>query len=303
MTGSYDLLNKNELRITDVQLAGADLTAVAHVAADVLDMRNDEVFVTDYLDNILTFDIMRPTIYPHQLLGRADELLAALSTVPGVHLSAESRVTSNGMLGWIAAAGEDERAVVAALAASEQIASEVDARIAKRVAVFSTGAELVSGDVKDTNWQAISESLIDSGFDCEHRGVLPDDEQLIAGSIRRTAEMGFGTIITTGGVGAEAKDCTVEAVLSLVQTVATRYTCHFTAGHGRHVKDGVRIAVGNYRGCRIVTLPGPNDEVLVSLPHITEGLSRNVSDDELATDIADALRGLLRARMNTGEHP
>jgi molybdenum cofactor synthesis domain-containing protein len=300
VTDQYDLLDKSELRVTNIHLGGADLNALAGVAARVLGLEANEVLVTDYLDEVLTFDILRPTMYPHQLLGRSDELLDALRVTPGVTLSALSRVTSNGMLGWIAADAED---MTAAIAGAKRIADEMDARIAKRVAVFSTGAELVSGEVKDTNWLLISDRLGAAGFACEHLGALPDDTQLISGSIRRAASSGFGVVITTGGVGAEAKDCTVEAVLALVPDAATRYTCHFTAGHGRHTKDGVRIAVGTHRGCRVISLPGPNDEVRVSLPHIEAGLANGAADEALASSIAETLRQVLRDRMDPGSHP
>jgi len=300
MTSQYDLLDKNELRVTKIQLNGADLTALAAATATVLGLQTSEVLVTDYLDNTLTFDVLRPTIYGHQLLGRADELLGALRSAPGVTLSGQSRVTSNGMLGWIAADDDD---TVAALGRAELIAKQVSTRIARRVAVFSTGAELVSGEVKDTNWQVISEKLEDADFSCEHLGTLADDQELIAGSIRRATNSGFGVVVTTGGVGAEEKDCTVEAVLSLAPDAATRYTCHFTVGHGRHTKAGVRIAVATYQGCRVISVPGPNDEVRASLPRIIEGLTANASDEALASAIAETLRQLLRDRMaESGRH-
>jgi molybdenum cofactor synthesis domain-containing protein len=297
MTSQYDLLDKSELRVTDIVLAGADLTALAGIAADVLGFQAHEVLVTDYLDETLTFDVLRPTVYSHQLVGRADALLSALREAPGVTVSAHSRVTSNGMLGWISA---DSTEMAAALIEAQRTAEQMDARIAKRVAVFSTGAELVRGEVKDTNWATISEGLGDAGFACEHLGTLPDDQELIAGSIRRAADSGFGVVITTGGVGAEAKDCTVEAVLSLVPDAAAPYTCHFTPGHGRHTKDGVRIALGTYRGTRVISLPGPNDEVRACLGHLVDGLAGHATDAVLASALAETLRQILRDRMAQG---
>jgi nicotinate-nucleotide pyrophosphorylase len=41
---------------------------------------------------------------------------------------------------------------------------------------------------------------------------------------------------------------------------------------GRHKKDGVKIAVGEYNGTLIISLPGPNDEVKASLEPIVNGL-------------------------------
>ena len=275
-------------------MTNADLNTLARVTAEVFGLQANEVLVTDYLDNTLTFDILRPTVYSHQIVGRGAELLDAVRKVDGVMLSPHTRVSSNGMLGWITA---DDELMTATLAKAEHLATQITDRIAKRVGVLSTGAELVSGDVKDTNWQAISDCLGAFGFDCERLGALPDDQDLITGSIRRAADSGFSVVITTGGVGAESKDRSVEAVLSLIPNAATRYTCHFPPGHGRHTKDGVRVAVGTYEACRVITLPGPNHEVLSCLGHVAEGLTANASDDALATTLAHTLRQLLRDCM------
>jgi molybdenum cofactor synthesis domain-containing protein len=299
MTDGFDLLNKKELRVTEVRLNAADLAELAKIVAAVLGVEPAEVLVTDYLDDTLTFDVLRPTLYSHQLVGRAGDLLHALSDVPGVTLSPQSRVSADGMLGWIAA---DDENMAAAITEARRIADQIDARVAKRVGVFSTGAELVSGEVKDSNWAVISRRLSEAGFACEHLDTLPDDSDFIAGSIRRAAEAGFGVVITTGGVGAEAKDCTVEAVLSLIPDAVTPYTCHFTAGHGRHVKDGVRIAVGSHGGCRVISLPGPTEEVRLCLDPIVEGLGAGVDNAALADIIATRLRQKLRDRMAGHEH-
>jgi len=145
---SYDLLDKNELKFTGVQLAGADLNVVAAEVAEVLSLARKEVLVTDYLDQVLTLDILRSDIYPHQLLDRQKPLLKRLAEVPGVTLAADCAVTSAGMLGWIAA---DPAQASAAIERSRSMVSEINARISRRVMVFSTGAELVRGEIKDTN--------------------------------------------------------------------------------------------------------------------------------------------------------
>lgn len=295
-TPGYDLLDKNELTVTDVELTDADLAEVAAAVAEVISLRREEVLVTDYRDRVLTLDVLRPDIYPHQLLGRDSALLERLRTVPGVVIGPAGEVSSRGMLGWIAADPVQGRE---ALTRAEAVAVEMDRRIARRVAVLSTGAELVAGEVRDTNWATITAAL--EGFTCEHRGTVRDDDELIAGTIRMCVEAGFGLVITTGGVGAEDKDRTVEAVQRLDPGAFTPYLCRFEAGHGRHVKDGVRIAVGEFRGARIVSLPGPNDEVTVALQVLREGLATGWPSDRLAADLAEALRQILRDRM-TGRH-
>ncbi len=300
---SFDLLDKRELQIVGVTLDRADLNEVATVAADALGLDRREVLVTDYLEGVLTFDVLRSTIYPHQLLTASETLLARLAQVVGVTLDADAKVEARGMLGWIAADSTD---IGDAIRIAQSKADDIVARVAKRVRIFSTGAELVSGEVKDTNAASVTDGLALDGYLCDHGGALRDDAELIAGSIRRAIDDGYGLVITTGGVGAEAKDCSVEAVLLIDPQAATPYLAHFEtgstlAGHNRHVKDGVRIAVGRSQGSLIVALPGPNDEVTVAIPTLRRGLAQQLAPVDLAESIARTLRGILRSRMQ-GPH-
>jgi molybdenum cofactor synthesis domain-containing protein len=303
---SFDLLDKREVQIVGVTLDRADLNAIAVAAADVLGLDRSEVLVTDFLDRVLTFDVLRSTIYPHQLLTSNEALLARLAEIPGVSLDDGATVEARGMLGWIAADSTDKAEIAEAIRTAQSRANDLLSRIAKRVRIFSTGAELVSGEVKDTNAATIAEGLVPDGFNCHHGGALRDDEELIAGAIRRAIDDGYGLVITTGGVGAEAKDCSVEAVLRIDPQAATPYLAHFETGssrpgHDRHVKDGVRIAVGRYQGSLIVALPGPNDEVTAALPVLRRGLADQLPPGDLAESIARTLRGILRSRMQ-GSH-
>ncbi len=77
---------------------------------------------------------------------------------------------------------------------------------------------------------------------------------------------------------------------------AAPYICHYEGGTGRHVKDGVRIAVGEYNGALIVALPGPNDEVRASLEPLARGLKAGADKAVLAEAIAERLRSVLRER-------
>lgn len=294
---TYDLLHKNELKFTGITLAQADLNHIARSVADALEMAPHEVLVTDYLDHVMTLDILRTSVYPHQILGKKEALLQALAQVKGVTLAANISVTSEGMLGWIGANEEQARE---AMQVAETMASGILERISRRAIIFSTGAEVIGGDIKDTNRDTIAECLRAQGYQVSFGNALKDDIDLIAGTLRRTAGEGYGLMVTTGGVGAESKDCTVEAVLKLDPTAATPYLCRFEKGHGRHVKDGVRIAVGVLGDTRIVSLPGPNDEVRLSMGPLVAGLSRNASKADLAESLAVPLRDKLRDK--TSQH-
>lgn len=293
----YDLLRKTELRIDDIHLSGADLTAIAASAAEVLGLEPGEVLVVDYRDGALVLDIHHERIDAFALVGREEALIQSLGALPGVRVTERTSVSSRGMLGWISL---DRDQAIEALQRGERIASEIISNVAKRAVVFSTGAEVQKGEIKDTNTPTIRRYLADEGFSVSRGGVLEDDKVCIAAEIRKAAQIGgFGLIITTGGVGAEDKDRTVEAVLEVDPDAATPYICHYEVGTGRHVKDGVRIAVGEYNGAMIVSLPGPNDEVKASMEPLAQGLRAGVDKASLAEAIAEKLRSLLRKKSGT----
>ena len=128
-----------------------------------------------------------------------------------------------------------------------------------------------------------------------------DDADYIAGMIRKAvAQEGYGVVITTGGVGAETKDQSVEALERLDPDAATPYICTFEQGRGRHVKEGIRIGVAEFLGATIVALPGPNDEVRASLPIVIDCLKQKSDKHVMAERLARHLRDILRNKM--GNH-
>jgi molybdopterin biosynthesis enzyme MoaB len=109
-------------------------------------------------------------------------------------------------------------------------------------------------------------------------------------------------VITTGGIGAEDKDQTVEAILRLDPDAATPYIVRFQQGTGRHVKDGVRIAVGQLDEGLIVALPGPHEEVQLGLEVLLESMRERLTKSELAEALAARLRTELREKMARHHH-
>jgi molybdenum cofactor synthesis domain-containing protein len=198
------------------------------------------------------------------------------------------------MLGWIAM---DQDAAQEPLRRSEEMAAEIVRNISKRVIVFPTGAEVAEGQVEDTNTPAILQCLASEGYKVTRGETLKDVRSLITARLREAIDSGgYGVIITTGGVGAEDKDCTVEAVNALDPEAATPYICHYKIGTGRHIKDGIRIAVGEYNQGLIISLPGPNDEVKASLGIVVEGLRAKQDKHLLAENIAANLRRILKRK-------
>jgi molybdenum cofactor synthesis domain-containing protein len=296
---TLDLLDKRELRIEGITLRDANLGALAAAAAGALKLPANEVLVTDVLGEVVTFDILRPKLYGHQLVGRWDAIRNRLAQVPGVTLSPDATITSNGVLGWIPG---DPEVLQDALAEARATAEGITARISRRVCVLSTGAEVDDGEIEDTNRQTLS-AVFGDDYDVAFGGTVRDDCDLIAGRIRATVDKGYGLVITTGGVGAESKDHTVEALLKLDPEAATPYLALFAAGeHPRHVKSGIRIGVGEWHGSAIVCLPGPNEEVRLAAPILVEHFAAGRRGTGLAEPIAACLRAHLRTRMTQSGH-
>jgi molybdenum cofactor synthesis domain-containing protein len=291
----FDLLRKTELRIDHIHLCDANLSTIAATAAHVLGLEPAQVLVVDYRDGTLVLDILNGCVNAYGIVGQQEPLLQSLGALPGVEVSDRTSVSSDGMLGWIAM---NRGKAIEALELGERMAADILRTVASRVIVFSSGAEVESREIEDTNIPTITKYLTDQGFKVSRGEVLKDDRTLIAAAIREAAETGgYGVIITTGGVGAEDKDQTVEAVREIDPAAATPYICHFEVGTGRHVKDGVKIAVGEYNGTLIISLPGPNDEVKASLAPLVHGLKAGVEKNDLAESIAENLRSILRGKM------
>ncbi|MGA2317185.1 MAG: molybdopterin-binding protein [Thermodesulfobacteriota bacterium] len=289
----FDLLRKTELRIEKVSLKNANLNQIACSVADTLKIERAGVLVTDVQGSTLTIDILKGNINAYDIVAKRDELFERLSALPGVGITEETSICSEGMLGWVVL---NKRKGRLALKRSERISKQILQRLSKRAIVFSTGVEVANGQVKDTNTSTIRDRLEAEGYSVTAGPTLKDDELLIAASLRQAIDDGYGLVITSGGVGAEEKDRTVEAVLALDPEAANPYICKFQKGTGRHHKDGVRIAIGEVGGSYIIALPGPNDEVKSGIDVLIEGLRVGLGKNYLAENVAEGLRKRLREK-------
>ncbi|MEV0341419.1 molybdopterin-binding protein [Nocardia sp. NPDC050713] len=294
-----DLLQKTELRIEEIGLDGADLTAVAAAVADVLSLPHPEVLVIDARDDVLTLDLLSRGVDPYAIAGQQVPLFAALASLPGVTVADNTTVCAEGMLGWIAG---DRDTALESLRLGDQMADEISRKIAGRAIVFSTGPEVISGQIRDTNKPWISARLREAGFTVAEGENLPDDTDTIAAALSSAGfDRGFGVVVTTGGVGAEGKDHTVEALLLLDNDAATPALFTVTAGSGRHQKGQVRIGVGEVGTALVVCLPGPHPEATLGATTLVDALSRTRDKREVAAAVAAALRDRFRYQ-HSGEH-
>jgi molybdenum cofactor synthesis domain-containing protein len=286
-----NLLRKTELWVEGISLQSVRLDDIAAAVAEVLELGPKEVLVVDVREDHLVLDILRPVLRAKQIAGKGEELLRRIAAIPGVTLAEEARIHSEGALGWVAI---DQEEAQRAVEKSAEMGEEIRRRVARRAVVFSTGFEVESGMIADTNYPLIEERLKRAGYTVIFGGILADERGAIAYRLQRAAEEGYGLIITTGGVGAEEKDCTVEALLRVDPSAATPYILKFEVGTGRHAKDGVRIAVGEVGISRFVALPGPTQEVQVGMERLLEALEKELKKEEIAESIASGLRGKWR---------
>ena len=287
---SVQLLEKTEVWLHGISLDNANLPKLADAVADVLSLPRDKVFVTDVRPQLLVLDILVARVELEDVTGKQEELLASIRQIPGVEVADTATVHSEGILGVI---GTPRAQVDRYLADARKLEHQISAYAARRVAVISTGSELLAGEIEDTNFAAIRDAMEAAGFEVEFGGIAGDSEAEIAGIVARMSGEGFGIIITTGGVGAEDKDHTIEALERLDPDLSTAILAQYKRGHGRHVKDAVRIAIAHLGWSTIFALPGPTHEVKLALPIIVAGLEAKAEPADLVEAIAAPLRSTL----------
>lgn len=283
----YRLLEKTELYIKPLHLSGADLGACAEAVAFALELRPQDIVVTDAIEDHLILDVLVPTVQATQIIAKRKTLLNALAGVPGVHITDETEVHSDGILGLISL---DEEVAQEVLERSRVMQSQIAEALRRRVMVFATGQEVLAGQIRDTNTPFLTESLRNEGYRVIQGPVLKDRVDSIARAFRQAAEEGYGLLITTGGIGAENKDQTIEALARVDKQAELPFILKFQKGQGRHDKDGVRIGVGVFDQTLIVCLPGPHDEVRLAWPVLREGIKANLDKRGLAKNLAEVLR-------------
>ena len=297
----YDLLDKSELLIEGIRLEHGNLNRISDIVAGELGIDPDDVLVIDVRDSSVALDILQKQLDPNVFIGKERAILDRLSHTDGVFVSEETRISSRGMLGWIVADEDEAANMFSELERGRQNTEKITQIIRKRAIVFPSGTEVEAGEIEDTNTPLLISKLTEAGFTAEAGPVLKDDLDLFAGKLRRAMDGGYGVLITTGGVGAENKDFSVEAILRLDPAAATPYIAKFKVGEGRHRKEGIRIAVGQVGFTTRVALPGPNDEVALCADCLIEGLTKGWSKEVLAGQLAKLLRARLSEKM-TAHH-
>ena len=281
-----NLLEKTELWVNEITLDGTNLTDLANAVAHAMGMQDGEVLVVDVRPRHITFDILAKDIPQENILGKETAILDAIRAVPGVTLYPETYLHSNGILGQICAGVENEEAMLQQVA---KITDDLRRNVSHRAIIFPTGFELQQGLIEDTNTPYLKSLLEQEGYKVTVGEIMADDLADIVDKLEDALNRGFGLIITTGGVGAEDKDHSVEGICAIDREAATPYIVKYQKGTGRHVKDGVRIGVGTEGLSMMISLPGPHDEVELAAPVLLTGLREQWSKETLANRLADVL--------------
>ena len=279
-----ELFEKTEIWIKPIRIREVNLDTIAEKVAEVLNLKRREVMVVDVREDLITLDIMKKTLNAQDIVGKRNALLQALGNIPGVSLSHETSIHSEGILGLIDI--EDQKMAEDLLRKMESMGQQVHDHIMKRAIVFSSGFEVKNGFIQDTNSPYIKARLSDEGFNVTLGEVLEDDLESIATTLTRAVNEGFGLIITTGGVGAEDKDRMIEALLKLDPKASTPYIIRYEKGTGRHEKDGVKIGAAYLRPSLIIALPGPHEEVKMGIEEVIKGLEKGFGKEELALSLS-----------------
>ena len=295
-----NLLEKTELRIHGLELSGVNLNELAARVAQVLELPANQVLVVDVREDHVCLDLLTPKINIRQIAGREQAVLKALTLMEGLTVGENARIESSGILGLIAY-DQNEALEIAAL--SQKMGSEIESNILRRALVFATGFEVKKEMIEDTNSPFLIDLLQKQGYAAEFGGILDDDLDIIANKLMEATERGFGLVITTGGVGAEDKDFSVEAMNRIDRQAATPWIVKYEQGTGRHVKAGVRIGVGQYGLTTLINLPGPHDEVMAVAPVLQAHCNRGLINKELlANELVQVLRAKLSIKKKHWDH-
>jgi hypothetical protein len=236
-----ELFEKREIWVKPVRMRNVDLDAVAERVSKILNLRKREVMVVDVREDVLTLDIMRDAVEAQDIIGKREALLRALAEVPGVTLTPDTTIHSEGILGLIDI--DDQKVAKKVLKRMEGMGRQISERIRRRAIIFPSGSEIQNGLIQDTNTPYIRKRLTEEGFTIATGNALEDNAESIVSALAAATNEGFGLIITTGGVGAESKDRMIEALQALDPNAATPYIMRYEKGTGRHEKDGVKIGV------------------------------------------------------------
>ena len=109
------------------------------MVADVLGLERREVLVVDVREDHIVLDILRQVLKSSQIAGKGEEILRRIAVLPGVALSDQACIHSEGALGWVALdSGESKKA----MEKSWRMGQEIRERVPNGQSSFPPGLRL-----------------------------------------------------------------------------------------------------------------------------------------------------------------
>lgn len=149
----------------------------------------------------------------------------------------------------------------------------------RRMAIITASDLGYRGERKDESGPLICEMAKVHGYEVVCKTILPDDEQMLAGEMKRIADAGMAELIlTTGGTGFSPRDCMPEATLRVVERLVPgipeamrMYSMQFTK---RAMLS--RATAGIRKRTLIINLPGSPKAVKENLECVMEELGHGL---------------------------
>jgi molybdopterin molybdotransferase len=217
-------------------------TAVAIATGAPLPAGSDAVVMLEHTQTATPelVEVRRP-VAPGDGMVRADE-----DASPGAELAPAGRPLRAQDLGMLAAAG----------------ATELPVRARPRVTIVSTGDELVRpdtaeldiGQVRDSTAVALAALADEAGGDPRHAGIVPDDRDALAATLRG-ALGDSDVLVVSAGSSVGARDETAAAIASLGDP---GIWCH-----GLAFRPGKPTLLADCGGVPVIGLPGNPRSALV----------------------------------------
>jgi len=173
---------------------------------------------------------------------------------------------------------------------------DVEVRRRIRVAVFSTGNEIVApgaprgpAQIHDSNRFMLIAMLSRLGCSVTDLGILPDDAAAIAGRLDEAAES-HDLVIASGGVSTGEADFVKAAVEAVGSLVFWRVA----------IKPGRPVAMGVIRGAAFMGLPGNPAASFVTFLHMARPAVLALTGARVEAPVALAVRAAFSYRKKEG---
>ncbi len=204
--------------------------------------------------------------------------------------------------------GEDIRAGVAALPNGRRLrpqdialaaalgATELPVRRRLRVAIFSTGNEIVSpgdplgpGQIFDANRFLLASLVARAGAEVTDLGILPDDQTATARALE-AATADHDLLLTSGGVSTGEEDHVKAAVEAIGRLVFWRLA----------IKPGRPVAMGVILGVPLAGLPGNPVAAFITFAHVVRPLIARLAGETWEKPVAFPVRSAFAYRKKAG---